>query len=122
MSYKNIKSKISKTFDGVLYSIVAQPSPFVDQQGDEWPAAEIRKAAFNFMEQSRLFNREHTDEILPVSLVESWVTRDAGKLGDEEYLPGSWLIGIRVNDPTLLDQIQSGEYGGVSIEGQGIRE
>ena len=124
MSYKNIKVPISKSyvFDNVLYSIVAQPEPFCDSQGDIWPAVEIRKAAFDFMEQSRIFNREHTDEVLKsVSLVESWVTKDAGKLGDEEYLPGSWLIGIRINSPELLDQVLSGEYSAVSIQGTGVR-
>ena len=120
MNYKNIDVPISKTFEGVVYSIVAQPET-PDFQGDIWPADEIRKAAFNFMEQSRLFNRSHTDEILPVSLVESWVTREAGTLGDEEYLPGSWLIGIRINSPDLMDQILSGEYSAVSIEGTGMR-
>ena len=121
MNYKNIDVPISKTFEGVVYSIVAQPG-IPDLQGDIWPADEIRKAAFNFMEQSRIFNREHTDEVLKsVSLVENWVTSDAGTLGDEEYLPGSWLIGIRINSPDLMDQILSGEYSAVSIEGTGMR-
>lgn len=124
MSYKNIKIPISKSyvFDNVLYSIVAQPGEEnTDAQGDWWEPAEIRKAAFNFMDQSRIFNLNHSAEMLPdATLVESWVTKDAGKLGDEPYTAGSWLIGIKVS-PEILDQVKRGEIGAVSIQGKGIR-
>ncbi|MGA9099185.1 MAG: XkdF-like putative serine protease domain-containing protein [Methanotrichaceae archaeon] len=121
MSNKTFEVAIQKVANDIIYSIVAQPSPHIDLQKDEISREEIRKASYGFMTTSQEINDSHTSKILPVSVVENWISKDSGTLGGEPYTTGSWILGLKINESSLLSKVYNGDYNGVSLEGKAER-
>ena len=41
-------------------------------------------------------------------------------LNDEPVVKGSWVMGVKVYDPSLRQSIENGDITGFSIEGKGL--
>jgi hypothetical protein len=86
-----------------------------DAQGEYMSAVEIRKMAHEFIRSGKMgqIDLMHGNKIVNgASVVESFVAED----GDSRFLPGSWVIGVHVPDPTLWSAIKKGEINGFSME------
>lgn len=104
-----------------LYGIVYAPNE-VDTQGDWADANTIRAAATEFMQRRRQKNvdREHDFEHLDDTFVaETWLTRAGDPLFPDDP-PGTWAVGIQVNDPELWAEILAGELAGLSLAGMAL--
>lgn len=90
-----------------------------DSQGHFMKRETIRKMAHNFLEKQRTgeVNREHGDDVEAV-VVESFLARD----DDAVFIPGSWVAGVHIADPTVWEAVKSGEINGFSLEGFGVKE
>jgi hypothetical protein len=91
-----------------------------DSQGDRMSAEEIKKTAYLFMERMRLnkVDTDHDQKVNGSFVVESFIARD----GDPTFIPGSWVIGVKVPDAGIWQKIKKGELNGFSFDGMGIRE
>lgn len=102
----------------IVFGEVLAPT-LVDAQGDCMSAEEIRKTAYRFLQKGRqaAVDTDHDRAANGSHIVESFIARD----GDPTFIPGSWVIGLRVPDPALWARIKKGELNGFSFEGVGLR-
>ena len=102
----------------IVYGEVYAPG-FPDSQGDYMTRETIREMAFEFMRKGLGANIDvqHSQEQSGAYVVESFIARD----DDSVFIPGSWVIGVKVPDPELWAQIKSGELNGFSLDGKAMR-
>lgn len=105
-----------------------------DTDGDIYNADEVRKAAHWYMENGKLHGVLHGTEfggvIYPMGtdkivLLENYVTPvdlpvGALGVGSLPIKKGTWLMGLRINDDDLWQQVKDGELDGLSIGGVAI--
>ena len=102
----------------IVFGEVYAPG-FPDSQGDFMSREEVKKMAYNFMRKSALSNIDvnHTQERSGSYVVESFIARD----DDPIFIPGSWVIGVKVPDPAVWQMVKTGELNGFSLDGYGVR-
>ena len=102
----------------IVYGEVYAPG-FPDSQGDYMTRETIREMAFEFMRKGNGANIDvqHSQEQSGAYVVESFIARD----DDCVFIPGSWVIGVKVPDPELWAMIKSGELNGFSLDGKAMR-
>ena len=92
---------------------------FPDSQGDFMTPDEIKKMAYNFLRKG--LDVEHRRQPLAEPsgsyVVESFIARD----GDPIFIPGSWVLGVKVPDQSVWQMVKSGELNGFSLDGFGVR-
>lgn len=91
---------------------------FPDSQGDFATRETIRKMAYGFMQKGDMFaiDTGHSREKSGAYIVESFIARD----DDATFIPGSWVLGVRVPDNEWA-LVKSGELNGFSMDGFGVR-
>lgn len=99
------------------YGIVYAPDQ-VDSQGEYTDAAEIRKAADDFMQNGRMKNVDTNHDFEPKDafVAEQWLTKENDSMFPDEPL-GAWAVGIQVNTDKLWEQVKKGELVGISLAG-----
>jgi hypothetical protein len=102
----------------VVFGEVYAPG-FPDSQGDFMSPDEIKKMAYNFMRKGALSNIDtnHTQTPNGSYVVESFIARD----DDPVFIPGSWVLGVKVPDQGVWQMVKSGELNGFSLDGFGVR-
>lgn len=92
---------------------------FPDSQGDFMTAETIQNAAHNFLMNGYVANIDlnHTRELSGCKVVESFVARE----DDSIFIPGSWVLGVKVFDPEIWGLIKNGELNGFSLDGSAIQ-
>jgi len=104
----------------LVYCVVLEPNT-EDLQGDVIEAAEIERAAHEYMTHSRTIfdsHKSYTDAVP----VESWIAPVDVTVDGEVIKQGSWVITIKVLAPAMWEAVKSGAYTGVSIGGMAVRE
>lgn len=111
---------IKKSYDEKKIVIGAVYSPYVDgdestvdTQGMATSAEEIEKAAYEFMEKYRQIDKQHNFRPGFGNVVESYIA----KAGDPLFPEGTWVLGVRVTDDSVWNQIKKGEITGFSLAG-----
>lgn len=107
----------------LVTGIVADPEN-VDCYGNMLSPDTIERAAYNFMENFMFVGVEHEvdEEGNPklyndvIKIVENWVTRESGKLGEIEYPASTWIQTFKVLDNNIWDRVVRGELTGFSFE------
>jgi len=117
-----MKTEITfKKFDPAQQQVYAEVYlPMVaDSQGDFMTAEGIEGIAHNFMGSGkvRAIDTEHDGVPNGSFVIESFIA----KTEDKTFIPGSWVLGLKVPDPNLWTMIESGELKGLSMEGNGTR-
>ena len=102
----------------VVFGEVYAPG-FPDSQGDFMSADEIKKMAYGFMLKGALSNIDtnHSQERNGSHVVENFIAR----AGDPIFIPGSWVVGVKVPDQGIWQMVKSGELNGFSLDGYGTR-
>lgn len=91
-----------------------------DSQGDFMTAPEIEQTAHNFMRGMRMYNvdTEHNLQKNDTVVIESFIAR----AGDTDFVPGSWVVGMHIVDPTTWKAVEKGEINALSMYGAGSRD
>ena len=110
-----------KKLDGeeqIVFGEVYAPG-FPDSQGDFMTPDEIKKMAYNFMRKGLTSNIDtnHSQQPNGSYIAESFIARD----DDPVFIPGSWVIGVKVPDQVVWQMVKSGELNGFSLDGMGLR-
>lgn len=108
----------------IAYCIVLAPDE-IDAQNDIMSADDIENAAHYYMANQGVIGSQHSKAI-DAKPVESYIapqdfTMDEGPYGPQTIKKGSWVLGIKVNDPSEWEKVENGEYTGVSVGGMGAR-
>jgi hypothetical protein len=108
----------------IVYGVILAPNE-IDAQDDFMDPDEIEKAAHRYLTKSRVIGSGHTKPI-DATPVESFIAPQdlelSGQYGPQVVKKGSWILGVKVNDPEEWKKILSGEYTGFSVGGMGLRE
>lgn len=102
----------------LVYGEVYAPG-FPDSQGDFMTRDEIQKMAHEFMRKGLVtkIDVQHTRKESGCYVVESFIARD----DDTVFIPGSWVMGVKIPDGEVWALVKSGELNGFSLDGMGIR-
>jgi hypothetical protein len=82
--------------------------------GDYWTREAIKEAAYAFMENGFGIDVEHDNDDVTgdVHVVEAFIARD----NDEEFIPGSWVVAMRINNDSMWQDVLNGNINGYSYE------
>ena len=104
----------------IVTGIVYEPD-VLDAHKEFMTAEEIEKSAHQFLKDYRNIDKQHDFVAGQADVVESWVAKEAGKLGDQDIVKGTWLISVHVDDDDTWGEIKKGELTGFSMGGVGER-
>lgn len=115
-----ISTQIKKTQDEeqlVFGEVYAPDVP--DSHGDFMTRATIKAMAYEFMRRGlqNMIDVQHNRELSGCYVVESFIARD----DDPIFIPGSWVVGVKIDDPALWHDVKTGELNGFSLDGEGVR-
>jgi len=113
---KHVPIFVSKADEQIVCGVVYEPDT-VDAQGDQANAEEIRKAAYDFMENAKHFKVNHRGRSTNVEILESYIAPQALTIGKRKIKKGSWLITLRVNNAKIWKAIKDGKLTGFSMAG-----
>ncbi len=94
---------------------------YEDTQGDIITADEIRKAAHNFMLDSQTLGIEHRIINVDIRVIESYIAPADMVLGSSTVKKGTWVIGAKILNEKIWEEVEKGNLQGFSIEGYGTR-
>lgn len=110
--------KKSDDDEQIVYGEVYAPG-IPDSQGDYMTVETIKMMAHNFMRKG-LVNKidvNHSQQESGSYIVESFIARE----DDPIFIPHSWVIGVKIPDIAIWDQVKKGELNGFSLDGYGVR-
>ena len=91
------------------------PANEEDSQGDTLSSEDIKRI-FTSYDNNNLFEIYHQgDQIEGVSLLENYINKASEPIGDRMAPSGSWLIIMKVTNPTIKEMVLSHEFEGVSL-------
>lgn len=114
--YVPIFSISKKEDEHIVCGIVYEPNT-VDSEGDKAAAAEIKKAAYQFMEEVQRFKVNHQGEEVKVKVLESYIAPVDFTIESQQIKKGSWLLTTRILDEHIWEQIKNRELTGYSMAG-----
>jgi len=100
----------------IVYGIVYEPDT-EDAQGDKASAAEIKKAAYDFMEHCQDFKVMHKGKKVKIKILENYIAPVNFSIGKRKVKKGSWVLVTRVLDKDVWEDIKSGKLTGYSMAG-----
>ena len=107
---------IEKGDEQIVYGIVYEPDS-TDSQGDAASAKEIRKAAYQFMEEVQIFKVNHKGKEVAVKVLENYLAPVSFSIGKKKVKKGSWVLVTRVLDKKIWEDIKKGDLTGYSMAG-----
>ena len=117
-SQKSIQIKKQDEEQQLVFGEVFAPG-FPDSQGDFMTVETIQEMAYGFMRKGfvQKIDIQHSQQESGCYVVESFIARE----GDPTFIPGSWVLGVKVPDPEIWSLVKSGELNGFSLDGFGVR-
>jgi len=100
----------------LVCGIVYEPN-VKDTQGDSANEVEIRKAAYQFMEEVQSFKVNHEGSKVKVRVLESYIAPTDFTVAKMPIKKGSWVLTVRVLDKKVWDAVKDGELTGFSMAG-----
>lgn len=107
---------IEKGDEQIVYGIVYEPN-VKDSQGDQANANEIKKAAYDFMENAQTFKVMHKGKKVKVQILENFIAPVDFTIEKRTVKKGSWVLVTRVLDKKLWEEIKKGNLTGYSMAG-----
>lgn len=100
-------------YQQIVYGEIYAPNR-PDAQGEFMTAEEIQKMAHEFMSSKKMDQIDilHDNKVTKASVVEMFVARE----GDPDFIPGSWVAGVHIEDPAVWQRVLKGELNGFSME------
>lgn len=99
----------------IVYGVVMEPME--NDTDDNWTTADqIESAAHLFMKSFRQIDTEHNRENIDATPVENWIQHEDTIIGGQTVKAGSWVMGVKIEDPEQWASVKAGEYSGFSID------
>ncbi len=100
----------------IVCGIVYEPN-VEDAQGDKANEVEIRKAAYQFMEEVQTFRVMHKGKKVKVRILESYIAPVDFVVVNKTVKKGTWVLTARVLDKKIWKAVKDGELTGFSMAG-----
>lgn len=103
----------SGAWEQVVFAEVLVPD-VANVFNDYWTKDAIREFAYEHMRLGFGIDVEHDniDVTGPVYVVESFIARP----GDPDFIEGSWVVGMKIEDPDMWQKVLDNEINGYSYE------
>lgn len=91
-----------------------------DSDGEYMTAEEIKKMAHDFVRRQKMgmVDTNHDNKLVEgASVVESFIARK----GDPDFIEGSWVIGMHIDNADTWAAIKKGDLNGFSMEAEVLR-
>lgn len=114
-------TKAEKPDEQIVYGIVLEPD-VVDAQQDTYSADEVRASAHKYMldyQHVGLMHKQLIDG--KADVIESYISPCAFSMGGQSVKEGTWIMAVKIVDPTLWKSVKDGELTGFSIGGNARR-
>lgn len=116
-------AKLSKAKQ-IVYCVVLSPNES-DEQEDFCTPEDIEEACHFWMLKSQVVGAEHSRQI-NAKPVENYIApcdfEMTGPFGPQKVVKGAWVVGLKIFDAKEWEKIEDGDYQGVSLGGEGIRD
>ena len=92
-----------------------------DSDGEYMDAETIEKMAYEFMRKqlTRKVDVQHDNGLYDgISVIESFVARK----GDPDFIPGSWVVGMHIDNDEIWEKVEKGEINGFSVEAMVMKD
>ena len=116
---KSVRIIAKSDDERVAVGIVYEPDE-TDVHGDYSTEEEIRRAAWDFMENGQVFKVNHKGVPIAASVLESYVAPADFLLDDQQVKKGTWILTTRVLDDEIWSKIRSGAITGYSMAGTAL--
>lgn len=86
-----------------------------DSDGEYMDAEGVKEAAYGFMKAMKLdsVDSHHDNKLVPgCCVVESFIARK----GDPDFIEGSWVIGMHIDNSEMWEKIKKQEINGFSLQ------
>jgi len=130
LSKQEVKLAIQNEDKRLIVAPILVPDKLIsriDDAGDEYfitfPKSTVQRSAELYLSKAQTNNvtLEHAGMVDGVSLVQSWIVEDTLKDKSSIYNlslePGTWAGVFRVEDDDVWEEVKSGAFKGISIEG-----
>jgi len=104
--------------DEIIYGVLLVPDE-ADLDGDRFPAEIISKACKDYSTRLEA-DEQHKFSNPDLEVTDSFISTDGYAINGHPVKPGSWVVGIRTKDQSVIDKVKSGDYRGLSIEGTAV--
>lgn len=114
MAEQTLVVRKDREWEQIAFAEVLVPNT-PNTYGDVYTPESIVEFAYEFARQGYGLDVDHDNQDVSGSgyyVVESFIARE----GDPDFIPGSWVVGIKVVDPDLWQRILNGEINGFSYE------
>ena len=102
--------------DNALYvKACVIPANEEDSQGDTLSSEDIKRIFTSYDNNSRFEVYHHGDLVDGVTLLENYINKAEEPIGVRVAPVGSWLIIMKVTNPTIKEMVLSHEFEGVSL-------
>ncbi len=104
-----------------VLGVVLEPE-VEDSQGDIYSADEIRKSAYTFMENFGDMGLQHNGIVNDqIKILETYIAPTDFEIEGQTIQKGTWMLGARIVDESLWQDVKKGALTGWSIGGSAIR-
>lgn len=110
-----VKRRDGDEYEQIVFAEVLIPkTPNVF--GDYWTEEAIKEAAYAFAEKGYGIDIDHDNVDISgsVFVAEWFIARE----NDPDFIKGSWVIGMKITDPVIWQQVLDNELNGFSYEAQ----
>jgi hypothetical protein len=109
--FQRLKAQPSQ--DHFVYGVVYSPG-VVDTDWESMSVDDVRKMAHDFIASGRVSNIDVMHDRVPsgAQVVESFVARK----DDPDFPEDAWVLGVRIEDEILWEQIAKGDLNGFSVD------
>ena len=97
----------------IVYGEVYAPG-VLDSHGEMMTEEEVEKMCHRFLTECVLdqsIDKEHANEVVGAEPVESFIARSC-----LDYAEGAWVLGVKIHDTALWEEVVKGEINGFSFE------
>ena len=101
--------------DALYVKACVIPANEEDSQGDSLSSEDIKRIFTSYDNNSLFEVYHHGDQIDGVTLLENYINKAEEPIGDRIAPMGSWLIIMKVTNPTIKEMVLSHEFEGVSL-------
>ena len=100
-------------YERVVFAEVLVPN-VLNSFGDLYTEEAIKEFAYAYAKQGYGIDVQHdnVDVSGPVYVIESFIARD----GDPDFIKGSWVVGMKIEDDDIWAQVLDGQINGFSYE------
>jgi hypothetical protein len=104
-----------------VLGVVLEPET-EDAQGDIYSADEIRKSAYTFMENFGDMGLQHNGIVNDqIKILETYIAPMDFEIEGQKIQKGTWMLGARIVDDVLWQDVKKGTLTGWSIGGSAIK-